>query len=271
MIIDGHAYAAGVFFERDTLVSELDRLGVDKVVLAPMGFSGDNTYSQGNIEKAFPEDKPGTWTKKIAYFFGNFSDLMYDRPNEYLYTLKQLCPDRIIQYYWANPNDPNIMPELQDHLPLWNYSGVKLHQLFANFETDQESVHQIAQFCGTYDLPLFIHLHNKKHVLQFTKLLIANPHTKFIVAHMVGYEIIAEKALWLNNFWFDISPHYRVPDEKILKAIEQFGAGRLILGSDTPLGYKNLEKSLGRIRDLRIPESDKEKILGLNLKALLKL
>jgi predicted TIM-barrel fold metal-dependent hydrolase len=271
MIIDGHAHAAGVFFEKDTLASELDRLGVDKVVLVPMGFSNDDTYSQGNLEKAFREDESGSWIKKIAYFFGNFSDLMYDKPNEYLFTLKQQCPDRIIQYYWANPNDPNIMKDLQDHLPLWNYSGVKLHQLFANFETNQEIVHQIAQFCGSHDMPFFIHMHYKKHIRQFIKLLKANRHTKFIVAHMIGYEIIAEKALGFDNFFFDISPHYMVPDEKILKAIVQFGAGRLMLGSDTPLGNNNLEKSLGRVRALRIPESDKEKILGLNLKVLLKL
>jgi len=271
MIIDGHAHAAGVFFEKDTLVSELDRLGVDKVVLAPMGFMSGDTYSQGNIEKAFPEDDPGTWLEKIAYFFQNFSDLMYDRPNEYLFTLKRQCPDRIIQYYWANPNNPDVMQELQDHLSLWNYSGVKLHQVFANFDTNQESVQQIAQFCASHDMPLFIHLHKKKHVRQFIKLLIANPHTKFIVAHMVGYEIIAKKALKLDNFWFDISPHYLVSDEMILKAIEQFGAERLMLGSDTPLGNNNLEKSLGQVRNLNIPGSDKEKILGLNLKALLKL
>ena len=241
------------------------------MVLVPVGFSGDDTYSQGNIEKAFPEEKPGTWIKKIAYFFGNFSDLMYDKPNEYLFTLKQQCPDRIIQYFRANPNDPNIIKELQDHLSLWNYSGVKLHQLFANFETNQEVVHQIAQFCGSNDMPFFIHLHYRKHIRQFIKLLKANRHTKFIVAHMIGYEIIAERALGFDNFFFDISSYYLVPDEKILKAIDQFGAGRLMLGSDTPLGNNNLEKSLGRVRAFRIPESDKEKILGLNLKALLKL
>jgi hypothetical protein len=56
MIIDGHAHASGVFFEKDTLVSELDRLGVDKAALAPMGFLADDSYSQGNIEKAFRED-----------------------------------------------------------------------------------------------------------------------------------------------------------------------------------------------------------------------
>jgi predicted TIM-barrel fold metal-dependent hydrolase len=236
-----------------------------------MGFLAGDTYSQGNIEKAFPEDNPGTWLERIAYFFQNFTDIMYDRPNEYLFTLNRQCPERIIQYYWANPNNPDIMKELQDHLSLWNYSGVKLHQLLSNFDTNQESVQQIAQFCEAHDMPLFIHMHRKKHVRQFIRLLKANPHTKFIVAHMVGYEIIAEKALKPDNFWFDISPHYLVSDEMILKSIAQFGAGRLMLGSDTPLGANNLEKSLARLRNLDIPEADKEKISGLNLKALLNL
>ena len=97
-------------------------------------------------------------------------------------------------------------------------------------------------------------------------------HTRFIVGHMIGYDILQEHALGLDNFWFDISPSWLVPKKILNKALAYYGADRLMLGSDTPLGSnKNLEKNLKRVRALAISDSDKDKILGLNLQALLNL
>jgi len=272
MIIDGHAHAAGVFFEKDSLVAELDRLGVDKIVLAPMGVGHDPAYSKENIDAIFENTNIDNVEQKINEFVGSLSDIIYDAPNKYLFSLKQECPDRIIQYYWANPNDPNIIEDLEKYIHLWNYSGVKLHQMIADFKTDQESMHQIAEFCEAHDMPLFIHLFKRKNVFRFMDLLTEHPHTRFIVGHMIGYDILQEHGLGLDNFWFDISPSWLVPEKLITKALEYYGAERLMLGSDTPIGSnKNLEKNLERVRALPISDSDKDNILGLNLKAMLKL
>ncbi len=272
MIIDGHAHAAGFFYEKDSLVAELDRLGVDKVVLAPMGVAHDITYSKDNIENVFEGTTIRNFGQKVNDFIAHLIDMIYDVPNEYLFTLKLQCPERIIQYYWANPNDPDIIQKLEDHLISWNYSGVKLHQMVADFETDQESMHQIAEFCEYHDMPLFVHLHKRKNIFKMIDLMTEHQHTQFIIGHMIGYRIFEEYALGLDNFWFDISPSFLVPKKLLGIALEKYGAGRLMLGSDTPLGgNKNLEKNLDRIEKLTIPDSEKEKILGLNLKAMLKL
>ena len=273
MIIDGHAHAAGVFFEKETLIAELDRLGVDKIVLAPMGVKNDPKFSATNMENSFSDGNPLNWIKKIYEFIEHFSDIIYDKPNEYLFSLKQQCPDRIIQYYWANPNNTNIMQELETHLPLWKFSGVKLHQMVANFDTNQPSMHHIADFCKIHDMPLFIHLFKPKHVSQFCDLVKQHPQTKFIVAHMIGYDKITANCFGLDNFWFDISPSYFVTEKQILKAFKKYGSGRLMLGSDTPLGGNNLlEKNIHRIKTMGgLDDVDREKILGNNLKALLKI
>jgi predicted TIM-barrel fold metal-dependent hydrolase len=196
-------------------------------------------------------------------------DRVYDKPNEYLYELKQSCPDRIVQFYWANPKDPNIMSELEAHLPLWNYSGVKLHQIFSSFDTNQESMHQIAEFCEAHNLPLFIHMFKRNNIIEFIDLLQQHPHTKFIVGHMIGYELIEERVFHLDNYWFDISPFFLVSDKRVRKALASYGAGRLCLGSDIPFGKNGLEKNMARVRALPIPQNDIDLIMGGNMQELL--
>jgi len=269
MIIDGHAHAAGNFFEKETLVAELDRLGVDKVVLAPMGVKRGLNYALPYLGRLFPGSDLSAYINYIIHFFGRFKDIMYDVPNEYLFKLKEQCPDRIIQFYWADPNDPNIMAELKAHLPLWHYSGVKLHQVVSNFNSNQESMHRIADFCAANNLPLFIHLFKRQHIIEFIELLQQHPETKFIVGHMIGFELLVERAFDLNNYWFDISPYSLQSEKRVMKTLNKYGADRLMLGSDTPFGKNGLEKNIKRVRALPISEIDKAKILGGNLQSLL--
>ena len=271
MIIDGHAHAAGVFLRKDTLVDELDKLGVDKIVLAPMGVADETSYSGLNMEDGFPDMAEEQIEDHVHDLWERIVDEFYEKPNQYLAWLKTQCPDRIIQYYWANPKDPNIMQRIEDHYADWHFSGIKLQQMVSSFDTNQPSMHDIADFCEAKDMPCFIHMFEKKHYLQFIDLMTDHQQTKFIVGHMFGYEIIDEDALGLDNFWFDVSPPWGVPMHKIEKALETYGASRLMLGSDTPLGIKNLELNLSRIKSMKISDADKELILGENLRAMLKL
>jgi predicted TIM-barrel fold metal-dependent hydrolase len=161
------------------------------------------------------------------------------------------------------------MPELEAHLPLWNYSGVKLHQIFSSFDTNQESMHQIAEFCEAHNLPLFIHMFKRNNIIEFIDLLQQHPHTKFIVGHMIGYELIEERVFHHDNYWFDISPFFLVSDKRVRKALASYGAGRLCLGSDIPFGKNGLEKNMARVRALPIPQNDIDLILGGNMQELL--
>lgn len=269
MIIDGHAHAAGVFFKKDTLVETLDNLGVDKVVLAPMGVSGKEIFGKQHFDDLFDCNKNPEWLdiKKVDV---GLPDVIYEKPNLYLYDLAQQCPDRIIQFYWANPNNPNIIAELEHRFTLWNFKGVKLHQMIEDFDTDSPTMNDIAAFCCEKNIPCFIHLFKRRHIFQLIELMTNHQHTRFIIGHMIGYEIIKDNALGLDNFWFDISPRIAVPDKKILDAVNNFGSERILLGSDTPLsGNRGLEKNINRVRSLNLSDSDTNKILGNNLQALL--
>jgi uncharacterized protein len=271
MIIDGHAHAAGVFLRKDTLVAELDRLGVDKIVLAPMGVADETGYESLNMEDGFPDIPEEGIEDHFHGIWEKIVDEFYEKPNQYLAWLKTQCPERIIQYYWANPKDPDIMQTINNRYAEWNFSGIKLQQMVSDFDTDQESMHQIAEFCESKDMPCFIHMFEKKHYFQFIELMTDHQHTQFIVGHMFGYDTIAENALGLDNFWFDISPPWAMSVQKIRKALKEYGPTRLMLGSDTPLGINNLELNLKRVRSMGLSEADMDLILGDNLKAMLKL
>ena len=69
--------------------------------------------------------------------------------------------------------------------------------------------------------------------------------------------------------YFDFSCPDLVSDLRLRTALERFGAGRLILGSDAPYGRDNLARGIARIRSLDISEIDKELILGGNIERLL--
>ena len=56
---------------------------------------------------------------------------------------------------------------------------------------------------------------------------------------------------------------------QVMKAIEHFGANRILLGTDTPYGKNNLQKNIDRVKRLNIGDQEKEMILGNNMKELL--
>ena len=54
-------------------------------------------------------------------------------------------------------------------------------------------------------------------------------------------------------------------------AIDNLGADRIMLGSDTPWDKGSLENNIARIGGLNIDSTEKECILGGNIAAILKL
>jgi len=60
-----------------------------------------------------------------------------------------------------------------------------------------------------------------------------------------------------------------VSTQRVLKAIDFFGAEKLLMGTDTPYGKNNLKGNIDRIRTLPIPEEQKHLILGDNMAQLL--
>jgi predicted TIM-barrel fold metal-dependent hydrolase len=90
------------------------------------------------------------------------------------------------------------------------------------------------------------------------------PDLKIIMAHMNYFEEIADELNDYPNMYFDISPAYAHRDERIVDAVGKIGADRFIFGSDAPCPGAQ-KYAVDRIRNLKLPEEDKNKILGENI------
>ena len=274
MIIDAHAHACGEFADPKKLTGILDKLGVDKVALCP-GLKGHTTApTLPNI----PISAIKQHTLYSRYFVNpgirfNYNFLLREKQdgNEFVCSLANEHPDRIIQIYWLDPRKPDFMTKLENDFEKWHFKGVKLHQVCTPFRSDGIEINDIARFCGEKRLPLCIHAWSDGDALKLLNLAKKYPRTDFILLHLVGLEAVAEKAKCTKNIHYEISPFSYIKENRLEYAIDTLGPDRIILGSDTPWDKGSLENSIARIGRLNIGSSEKELILGGNIADILKL
>jgi predicted TIM-barrel fold metal-dependent hydrolase len=272
MIIDGHTHATGIFADPDRLVPLLDSLGVDKVVLCPGALK----------EESLPNVPKISYTSiskmKRLIFLGNrwilkqnVPDIFFEKGNERIFSLRNKCPERILQYFWVNPSNPDSIHKIQNAIKSWKINGIKLHQCLSEFSNDSPQMHEITKIAGDNNLPIFIHVFSVKEVKKLVSLAREFPDTNFTLAHLIGLEIAQRYGKDLNNLYFDISTYYIISERRIRYAIKHFGADHVLLGSDSPFGEKNLENNIKKIKEMKLKNEEKELILGKNIQRLLNL
>jgi hypothetical protein len=101
MIIDAHGHASGEYVTLEKILEKLNANRIEKVVLFP-----------GEIGNDKVDHIPDSKNKNILYssniigeFLGRFMRLQpqIHFGNRYVYYLRQLQPDKIIQFYWLTP------------------------------------------------------------------------------------------------------------------------------------------------------------------------
>ncbi|NMC38168.1 MAG: amidohydrolase family protein [Bacteroidales bacterium] len=271
MIIDGHSHQGGEYRDIQSIISLLDRFGVDKVVLCPADSERNEPISIPGMGKRFNGPELNFVINRFiraALSRGNkWSDI--ERSNKKVYEIASLSGGRILQFYWINPLKEGISGDLEEKLNLWKFAGIKLHQACHPFVIRSGVFSNIAEFAASKNLPVFIHLYSKKDVMDFISVS-GSFRANFIAGHLIGLEIyIKEKKVLGDNVYFDISCPSLVSADRIALAIKEFGANRIIMGSDTPYGKNNLKQVLTIIRSLNLNENEKEMILGNNLNNIL--
>jgi predicted TIM-barrel fold metal-dependent hydrolase len=129
-------------------------------------------------------------------------------------------------------------------------------------------IQEISKIAGIRQFPIFIHLFSKSDVTQLIELALLYPKTTFIVAHLLGMEIIANYEKAIPNIYFEISGDIDiVTQERIEYAVQKFGTEHIIYGSDGP--FISMELSLERMNKVQITESQKEYILSKNIERLI--
>ena len=272
MIIDGHAHAYGDFLTIESIIQTLDTAKADKVVLVPGEMNKSKNYPFPNIAKVFPK-------RNVTKFFNLLTKIIvmkitkankqFGKVNEYIYGLTRKLPDRVIQFYLITDNSRNIVQELEGKYSDWGFKGLKIHQCWYTISVDSIIFCDTANWAEKHGLPIFIHLESDKEVKKLIEYKRLHPQLKIIIGHLFGLELFIESRNKFENLYFDISTYQVTSDYRVLKAIEYFGADKIILGSDTPYGKDNLKKNIERVKNLPLNQDEKGKILGLNLKELL--
>ena len=251
----------------------LRKTGVDKVVLVPGELDSQRTYALPGLAELFPERDVVRLTNALTKMMISVTGKAADIPegNRRVYALAQAYPEQIIQFYWLLLQKPDAVREMEERFVEWKFKGIKLHQCWDAFSFGSERFAQVAEFAAEKDLPIFIHVGNYKEVAALIDHSERHPATKFIVGHLFGLELYLQSKQKLENLFFEISNTYLVSTLSVNKAIDRFGAHRIILGSDTPYGRNSLQRNIDRVKLLPISEEAKEMILGKNMQVLLQL
>ena len=273
MIVDAHAHACGEFADTRKLPEILDKLGVDKVALCP--------GLKGHTSAPTPPNIPISAIKQhplySRYFINpgirfNYNFLLEEKQdgNEFVYSLAEKYPDRIIQIYWLDPRKPDFMTKLENDFKKWHFKGIKLHQVCTPFKIDGVEINNIAKFCGEKRLPLSIHLWSNREAVKLLTVAKNYTGTNFILLHLIGLEVVAKQVKCMNNIHCEISPFSYISENRLKYAIDNLGADRVILGSDTPWDPDSLKNNIARVDRLNIASTEKERILGSNIMDILR-
>ena len=269
--IDGHAHSAGEFFRGEDIVRTLDALGVDKVILCPGPLNDPKKWPVPPLGKVFRRHGLGLVGNRLLRLASGYvrRRFRFEESNAYVADLAGRHPGRIVQACWVDPEDAQALRALPVRHDEWKFKALKTHQCFQRFRTDSPGMRGLARFAAERRLPVFIHLYARRDALGLVELAAAHPGTTFVVGHLLGFDVFARADRErVANVFFDISPPDLCPIGLVKRALREFGAGRLLLGSDTPYGKDNLERAVGRVRALDLTEDGKGMILGGNARRL---
>jgi len=274
MIIDGHSHSSGEFWSAERIIPILDELEVDKVVLCPGPANEPTAFPLPDLSRILQSTSLNYLGQKLLRHFGRWTLKLYPltNGNAYVASLARKFPTRILQCHWVDPNDDRMIAELDVRHREWRFKMLKVHQCLSVFNSDSPGMHALARFAAERSMPFFVHSYLRPDIEELVRFMAGHAETTFIVAHLLGLEVYLEAdPASLKNVYFDISTPSLVPESYVVKAVGRFGAGRILMGSDTPFGVHPLKKCIARVRGLKIPEDDKRLILGENLRRLLDL
>ncbi|KAB2946951.1 MAG: Amidohydrolase [Candidatus Methanoperedens nitroreducens] len=240
LIIDAHNHVGGPDRgdgkrqSAEEIVTEMDRLGIDKAVIFP-----------------FNEINPG-----ISFSMANKRTA--EAINKY--------PDRLIGFARLDPNfGKKAVEELKRDVEI-GLVGLKLHPSSQKFSLRSENLKDIIKNADRLNIPIIFDSGKKESPPeQFGELADLFPDAKIIMAHMLGDFL--RVALHHQNIYLQTTGMPR--KEIIQEAVEDLGAERIIMGSDSP--YISMESELTKIKSLNISENEKKLIMGENMRRILEL
>ena len=199
----------------------------------------------------------------------------YREGNEIIYQAMKEFPARILGYCVVNPHYPEEMiPELEKRF-LQGFSGIKLHPMMHQYKVSEKNYQPVWEFAKAHRVPLLSHtcLDDSfcKHGL-FSDLAKNYPAVPILLGHSGaglarGYEEAMEVARKYDNVYLEIC-YSTFSQRWLVQMVNKAGEDKIIFGTDFP--FVDPRYTFGRVIFSHLSDRIKEKILGLNIKRILR-
>ena len=194
--------------------------------------------------------------------------------NKEVFEAVKKYPDRLIGFAVISPRFRRelVEQEIDKCINDYGMKGLKLHPTINGYYVDSSVVDPVIEKAIHYDVPVLIHSDAGKyaHPNRLGKLAKRFPEAKLIMGHIGGeawFEGITV-ARENKNVYLDTTESaslYLVIETAVRECTDE----RIVWGSDSPI--LNIAVEMAKVTHAHISEESKEKILGGNMKKLLKI
>lgn len=189
--------------------------------------------------------------------------------NDDLARAREAFPETIIPWGTVDPywEEGKLRGELRRCIRELGFAGFKFHPWIQGFSLTDPGMEIVAEECTAMNVPVTFHDGTPMNctALQVVYYARAHPYLRVLSGHAglrEGWRDIIEPAKELDNYWICLCG----PTQQGIQTLyDELGAERLLFGSDggasSPAATADY---LRRMRALKAPSEDIDKMLGLN-------
>jgi len=195
------------------------------------------------------------------------------RGNQEAYAAAAAHPDRFVAYAVINPNLPESMEEELARRPKQTpWPLIKLHPYLHRYRVTGPNYRPLWEFAHRTSAIVLSHTWESDATcgpLLFEELARQYPAARIILGHSGvtrrGYEQAIQVARKYENVFLDITGS-QSHNGMVERCVAEVGSEKILFGSDLP--FLEAAMGIGRVALARLPDSQKEAILGLNFRQL---
>lgn len=231
MIVDGHAHVSATDYGNvDVLLAQLDQAGIDRALCVPGGMIDVRQFSRIFSGRVQPDPKI---------------------PNHLVFDAIASHADRLYGFVCVNPHEGSAALDMARRGFERGCRGVKLAPLVHRFQFNAPVLSDLAALCAEHGFPVYSHVlpNPGATTADYAAWARRCPKSSFILGHMGFGPADADAidfAAELPNLYLETS----LGNFLILRdALARLGPGKLIFGSEFPLGHPQAELENVRLLD----------------------
>lgn len=272
MIIDGHQH---IVDDYRPILARMAALGIDRTVLVGVGVRDLSVVTIRNtpmLKSHFLFKTLGMMRARALVNSRALKEgLLSDPRNDAVLRAIKERPDRFSGFCFVNPESPRALDEISRCLDA-GMKGIKLALVQYPTDLNGTKMAMLCEIARAKRVPIFVHQGITRESSEISGVVKMYQDVIFIIAHTgcQCFDEIMGLARTCDNVFVDTSS-YIATRRKIQRICDTAGAGKLIFGTDVPVMCEDPAEALEKIRTLKASDADKEKILGGNLRRILKM